>query len=254
MSIPVPHTAMALAAGLGTRMRPLTLTTPKPLLTVGGRSMLDRALDRFADAGVRRAVVNAHYLKERIAAAVAAYPGATGPGLSRAGAGMEMILSVEEEALETGGGVQRALPHLGGDPFVVANADVVWADGPGGSALRRLAAAWDDAATDALLLLTPRDGAFGYDGPGDFFCDGDGAVLRRRGAAAAAPYVFAGVQIIRPQAFAGTAAGAFSLNVVWDRLLAAGRLRGLVHDGGWWHVGTPDALRDADALLTAAGA
>lgn len=231
---------MALAAGLGTRMRPLTLTTPKPLLTVGGRSMLDRALDHFAAAGARRAVVNAHYLKDQIAAAVAARTD------------MEMILSAEDEALETGGGVLRALPHLGDAPFVVANADIVWSDGPGGSALRRLAAAWDDGTTDALLLLTPRDGAFGYDGPGDFFCDGDGEILRRRGAAPVAPHVFAGVQIIRPQAFAGLAPGAFSLNVVWDRLLAVGRLRGLVHDGGWWHVGAPDALRDADALLTEA--
>ena len=237
-----PDIGMALAAGLGTRMRPLTLTTPKPLLDVGGRSMLDRALDHFAAAGLRRAVVNAFYLKEQIADRTALRQAQT-PG------GMEFILSEEEAALETGGGVFRALPHLGDRPFFTANADIIWRDGPGGPALRRLAQAWDDDAMDALLLLARRDGAFGYDGPGDFFCDSDGAPLRRRGEAAAAPYVFAGVQIIRPQAFAGFSDGAFSLNRVWDRLAAKGRLRGLVHDGGWWHVGDPAALEQADAQL-----
>lgn len=237
-----PDIGMALAAGLGTRMRPLTLTTPKPLLDVGGRSMLDRVLDHFAAAGLRRAVVNAHYLKEQIADRTARRQAQTLGG-------MEFILSEEEAALETGGGVLRALPHLGERPFFTANADIIWRDGPSGPALRRLAHAWDDEAMDALLLLARRDGAFGYDGPGDFFCDADGAPLRRRGEAPAAPYVFAGVQIIRPQAFAGFSDGAFSLNRVWDRLAAKGRLCGLIHDGGWWHVGDPAALEQADAQL-----
>lgn len=237
-----PDIGMALAAGLGTRMRPLTLTTPKPLLDVGGRSMLDRVLDHFAAAGLRRAVVNAHYLKEQIAERVA-FRAAHDPH------GMEFILSEEEAALETGGGVLRALPYLGDRPFFTANADIIWRDGPGGPALRRLAQAWDDGAMDALLLLARRDGAFGYDGPGDFFCDSDGAPLVRRGAAPTAPYVFAGVQIVRPQAFDGFSDGAFSLNRVWDRLTPNGRLRGVVHDGGWWHVGDPAALDQADAQL-----
>lgn len=223
-------------------MRPLTLTTPKPLLEVGGRSMLDRTLDHFAAVGLRRAVVNAHYLKEQIAERVARRQAQDARGLA-------YILSLEEEALETGGGVLRALLHLGDQPFFTANADIVWRDGPQGPALRRLADAWDDGAMDALLLLARRDGAFGYDGPGDFFCDHDGARLRRRGEAPTAPFVFAGVQIIRPQAFDGMAEGAFSLNRVWDRCAAAGRLCGLIHDGGWWHVGDPAALEQADALL-----
>ena len=237
-----PDIGMALAAGLGARMRPLTLTTPKPLLAVGGRSMLDRVLDHFAAAGLSRAVVNAYYLKEQIAERAARRQAENHNGL-------ELILSEEEAALETGGGVFRALPHLGDRPFFTANADIIWRDGPGGPALRRLALAWDDGAMDALLLLARRDGAFGYDGPGDFFCESDGAPLMRRGTAAAAPYVFAGVQIIRPQAFDGFSDGAFSLNRVWDRLAPNGRLRGLVHDGGWWHVGDPAALEQADAQL-----
>lgn len=232
--IPPPRVGMALAAGLGTRMRPLTLTTPKPLLPVAGRSMLARALDHFAAAGVRRAVVNAHYLKEKIAISV------------NNRCDMEMILSVEKDVLETGGGVQKALPHLGNRPFYTANADIIWSDGPTGSALLRLADAWDDDSCDALLLLARREGAFGYDGPGDFFCDQDGAPLLRRGEAPEAPYVFAGVQLIRPQAFDGLEPGAFSLNRVWDRLLGKGRLRGVIHDGGWWHIGTPQALAAAD--------
>ncbi len=232
--IPPPRVGMALAAGLGTRMRPLTLTTPKPLLPVAGRSMLARALDHFAAAGVRRAVVNAHHLKEQIAVSV------------NNRCDMEMVLSVEKDVLETGGGVQKALPHLGARPFYTANADIIWGDGPTGSALLRLADAWNDDSCDALLLLARRDGAFGYDGPGDFFCNQDGAPLRRRGGAPEAPYVFAGVQLIRPQACDGLEAGAFSLNRVWDRLLEKGRLRGVIHDGGWWHIGTPEALAAAD--------
>lgn len=237
----MPDRAMVLAAGLGTRMRPLTLTTPKPLLRVAGRTMLDQALDHFVAAGAARAVVNAHYLKEQIIAHLADRRD------------IEITISPENELLETGGGVLNALPLLGERPFFTANADIIWRDGPTGSALRRLAAAWDDDAMDGLLLLTPRDSAVGYDGAGDFFCNGVGRIARRDGAAAA-PYVFAGVQIIRPQVFAGLAAGAFSLNVVWNRLLAAGRLRGLLHDGGWYHAGTPDDLARVDALLTGAPA
>jgi len=230
--VKVPSHAMVLAAGLGLRMRPLTLSRPKPLLTVAGRTLLDHALDRLAAAGVATAVVNSHYLGEMIGAQLA---GRTEP---------EIILSPEPEALETGGGIRKALPYLGQKPFVSANADVLWLDGPV-PAVRRLARAWDAAAMDAVLLLVPMARAHGYDGPGDFEMDEAGRLSRRRDGTAAS-FVFAGVQILTPALFADTPEGAFSTNLVWDRALPAGRLHGIVHDGEWFHVGTPDALQWTD--------
>ena len=227
--IPVPSHAMVLAAGLGVRMRPLTLTRPKPLLTVAGRTLLDHALDRLEAAGVETAVVNYCYLGEMIAAHLG----------SRSSP--RLVLSPEPEPLETGGGIKRALTHLGDRPFVSANADILWLDGPV-PAVRRLAGAWDGEAMDALLLLMPTAGAHGYHGRGDFEIENDGR-LRRPAADATAPYVFSGVQIIAPRLFADTPDGPFSTNLVWDRARAAGRLHGLVHDGEWFHVGTPEALQ-----------
>jgi MurNAc alpha-1-phosphate uridylyltransferase len=229
---------MVLAAGLGLRMRPLTLERPKPLIVVDGHTMLDRALDHLAAAGVELAVVNAHYKSEMIAGHLAGRHRPT------------TILSHEETALETGGGVRRALPHLGTDPVLVVNADIVWTDGPAVPALARLAAAWDPATMDALLLVTVRERAVGYDGAGDFALATDGRLVRR-GLAASAPLVFAGVQMIRPGVFAGFPDGPFSTNLVWDRVLAQGRLFGLIHDGDWYHVGTPAGLAEADARLAA---
>jgi MurNAc alpha-1-phosphate uridylyltransferase len=223
-----PDQAMVLAAGLGLRMRPLTLTRPKPLLSVAGRTLLDHALDRLEQAGVRRATVNSHYKSEMIAEHLA---GRVQPAIR---------LALEAELLETGGGVRRSLDHFGIDPFYVVNADILWLDGPKASALRRLAAAWDGERMDALLLLTARQGAMGYDGPGDYFL-AEGA-LSRRAAGQTAPWVFAGVQIVHPRLYADTPEGAFSNNLVWDRAQAAGRLCGLAHDGPWFHVGTPEAL------------
>jgi len=233
----VPKTAMVLAAGLGLRMRPLTLERPKPLIKVAGRTMLDYALDRLADAGVERAVVNTHYLGHMIAEHLAHRKAP------------EIVLSPEPEALETGGGVRAALGHLGDDPFFVVNADIVWLDGPG-SALRQMAALWDPERMDALLLLNPTASAIGYEGAGDYFIEPDG-VLRRRAEFEIAPHVYAGVQIVKPALYRDPAlpAGKFSNNRVWDTAQAAGRLFGTRHDGLWFHVGTPEALSEAEEII-----
>ena len=226
--IPVPTHAMVLAAGLGVRMRPLTLTRPKPLLTVVGITLLDHALDRLAAAGVETAVVNYCYLGEMIAEHLA---GRSSP---------RIVLSPEPEPLETGGGIRRALPQLGDAPFVSANADILWLDGAV-PAVRRLADAWDGAEMDALLLMMPVERAHGYHGLGDFFIETNGTLVRPP-KGQPAPYVFSGVQIMTPRLFADTPEGPFSTNLVWDRARATGRLRGIVHDGDWFHVGTPEAL------------
>ena len=228
--------AMVLAAGLGLRMRPLTLTRPKPLIEVGGRSMLDHALDRLATAGIGEAVVNAHHLAEQIEAHLQARQGAP-----------RTRLSLETELLETGGGVKKALAMLGSHPFFVINADILWLDGPT-PALQRLKDAWDPARMDALLLLTPTVSAVGYDGRGDFHMDPYGR-LARRSADDVAPFVFSGVHITKPELFADTPDGAFSNNLIWNRAEAAGRLYGLRHDGAWFHVGTPEAIGDANERI-----
>jgi MurNAc alpha-1-phosphate uridylyltransferase len=229
--------AMVLAAGLGLRLRPLTLTTPKPLVRVGGTTMLDRVLDRLAEHGVELAVVNTHHLGEQIARHVAA---------RRA---PRIVLSHEEELLDTGGGVKKALPLLGDAPFFVVNSDLLWTDGAE-PALGRLARAWDDARMDTLLLLQPTARAYGYDGRGDFFMAEDGG-LRRCRAGETAPYLFAGVQIVHPRLFRDAPDGKFSLNLLFDRAAAARRLFGLAHLGGWYHVGTPDSLAGVEAALAA---
>jgi len=231
-----PRRAMVLAAGLGLRMRPLTETLPKPLVALAGRSLLDRALDALAAAGVADAVVNTHYLPHLIAAHVA---GRAAPRIA---------LSPEDALLETGGGVKRALGLLGSGPFFVVNADIAWADGPR-PALARLAAAWDDAAMDALLLVQPVARAPGYDGAGDFTLDEGGRLARRNGPTA--PFVFTGVQMLHPRLFAAAPEGAFSLNLLYDAARGNGRLFGLVHDAAWYHVGTPAALAEAERLIAA---
>lgn len=228
-----PARAMVLAAGLGLRMRPLTLDRPKPLIELAGRTLLDRVLDALAAAGIEEAVVNSHYLGAMIAARVARR---TRPRIT---------LSPEETLLDTGGGVARALPRLGKGPFFVINADIAWDDGPR-PALVRLATAWRDTTMDALLLVQPASRAVGYDGPGDFDL-ADGKLVRRSGDRAA--FVFTGVQLLHPRLFAQAPAGAFSLNLLYDRAATAGRLCGLVHDGAWYHIGTPAALKEAEALI-----
>ncbi|MBW8268900.1 nucleotidyltransferase family protein [Caldovatus aquaticus] len=228
---------MVLAAGLGTRMRPLTEGRPKPLLPLGGRSLLDHALDRLEAAGVERVVVNAHWFADQIAAALAAR-----------GDPCILLQREDERPLETGGGVRRALPHLGGGPFAVVNGDAFWLDGPT-SALRRLAAAFDPAAMDALLLLVRTTQVEGEVGRGDFLMDPFGK-LRRPREREVAPYLFGGVQILSPGLFRNTPADEpFSLNLVYDKALAAGRLYGLVHDGVWFHLSRPRDLAQAEEAL-----
>lgn len=227
---------MVLAAGLGTRMRHLRDSTPKPLIRVGGKALIDHVLDGLSAAGVGTAVVNVHHLADRI------------EGHLRGRIRPRIVLSDERTGLlDTGGGVRRALPQLGGSVFFVHNADSIWRDGSA-ACLERLAAAWDGARMDALLLVAPRDEALGYDGGGDFDLDGEGR-LRRRLPGRPAPYVFTGVSLASPALFEVSPEGAFSLNLLWDRAMAAGRLHGVRHVGRWMHVGTPEAIAEADRCL-----
>jgi MurNAc alpha-1-phosphate uridylyltransferase len=231
--------AMALAAGFGARMRPLTDARPKPLIEVAGRSLLDRALDRLAAAGVRETVVNAHYLGAQIEAHAREW--------NDAGWTPALTVSPEVELLDTGGGVKLALPLLGAGPFFVVNSDALWLDGPT-PALRRLAAAWDPHRMDALLLLHPACAAFGVEigAMGDYMLSPDGTATRRR-SGAPVPFLFAGVSVCEAGLFDGAPAGAFSLRTLWDRAEERGRLYGLRHDGLWFHVGTPEALAETEA-------
>ena len=231
-------TAMVLAAGLGKRMRPITATTPKPLVEVGGRAMLDHALDRLVEAGVPHAIVNVHYLADLIEARLARR---TAPRIT---------VSDERDALlETGGGVKRALPLLGDAPFLLMNSDSLWIEGPQSNVVR-LVEAWDPERMDILLLLASTATSFGYDGSGDFSMDPTG-LLERRGERRMAPFVYAGVAILKPELFADTPDGPFSLNLLFDRAIEAGRLHGLRLDGEWLHVGTPDAIAGANERIVA---
>ncbi len=224
-----PRTGMVLAAGRGERLRPITDTLPKPLVKIDDRTLLDHAIDRLVEAGVERIVVNVHYRPEQIE-----------DHLGRRH-DVEIVISREETALETGGGVAHALPLLGDHPFFVVNGDSLWLNGKTG-ALQRLADAFDPAEVDAALLLQRTSSAVGYDGErGDFMLDQLGRP-RRRTDAEVAPYLFAGVQLLSPALFADVPAGPFSLNRIYDRAAASGRLLGIVHDGEWYHVGTPDGL------------
>lgn len=226
--------AMVFAAGFGTRMGSLVADQPKPLLPVAGRTLIDRSLDRLEQAGIDRAVVNLHYRGEMIRAHLA---GRALPALA---------FSVEAPLiLETGGGLQAALPLLGPGPVVTLNSDAVWAGGDPVGALR---AAWDPARMEALLLLVPKGTAMGHAGAGDFFCDAEGR-LTRRGTRDAAPYIFTGAQILHPTRVAAHPPGAFSLNRVWDGMLAEGTLFGHVLDLPWIDVGNPAGLAAAEAVL-----
>jgi MurNAc alpha-1-phosphate uridylyltransferase len=232
-----PRTAMVLAAGLGTRMRPLTDTTAKPLLPLGGRALIDHALDRLAQVGVETVVVNAFWQANVVAAHLAARE-----------ATPRCIILREPALLETGGGVRAALDLLGPDPFYVINGDAFWLDGPH-SALDRLALALDDAV-DGVLLVHRTVEVHADVGLGDFSLDKWGKP-RRRGEREVVPYVYAGVQIISPDLLHDAPEGAFSMNIAWDRAMAASRLRAVVHDGIWFHLSTPADLAEANEILLA---
>nr|WP_246157203.1 nucleotidyltransferase family protein [Sneathiella litorea] len=224
--------AMILAAGLGTRLRPITDRTPKPLVRVAGRALIDYCLDLLRVAGIRRVVVNKHHLAGQIADFVGNVTD------------LDIKLSDETAALlETGGGVKKALPVLGKDPFYVLNSDVIVLDS-GTSSLKEMHDVWDGEKMDALLLLHPVETAVGYAGGGDFHLGTDGSLTRRQ-KGEGAPYLFTGVQILNPKLFEDTPGGAFSLNLLYDKALENGRLFGLVHQGHWLHVGTPEALEEA---------
>ena len=236
----VPATAMVMAAGLGKRMRPLTATRPKPLIEVAGKPLIEHALERLEAAGVKKAVVNVHYLGDAIEA-----------HLKNRVEGLEIVVSDERaQLLETGGGLARALPLIDSDPFLVVNSDNLWVDGPV-DALKLLAAGWDEARMDALLLLIPLASAHCHNGRGDFHMSASGQLSRRR-ARGVAPFVYTGVQIVSKRLFVGDVpSGPFSTNLLWDRAIEAGRCFGAVHQGLWFDIGRPENIRKAEEMLSA---
>jgi MurNAc alpha-1-phosphate uridylyltransferase len=228
-------TAMVLAAGLGKRMRPLTATQPKPLVRVAGKALIDHALDRLAEAGIERAVVNVHYLADALEAHVLARK--------------HPLVTVSDERdllLETGGGMTKALPHLP-DPFFALNADNIWLDGPT-NAFHDLSRRWDPASMDALLLVVSHARAANFAGAGDFHMDPLGRLSRRRDGRIA-PFIYTGIQLVSHRLLHDAPDGPFSTNVLWNRAMAEGRLYGLSFTGQWFEVGTPEAIRPTEEAL-----
>ncbi len=231
-----PTTAFVLAAGLGQRMRPLTDDKPKPMVALAGRPLIDHVLDRLAAGGITEAIVNVHYKADVLLGHLA---GRTSPRIS--------ISDERGELLETGGGVVKARGLIGPLPFLIHNSDTVWLE-RGVANISRLIEAWDPSRMDSLLLIAERARSIGYDGAGDFDLGADGLLARRR-KGTETPYVFAGVSIAHPRMLDGAPSGAFSLNLLWDRAIASSRLYGIVLDGLWMHVGTPEALIEAEERI-----
>ncbi len=239
----IVRTAMVLAAGYGERMRPLTDRMPKPLVPLAGRALIDHVLDRLAAAGVETAVVNVHYLPEQIEAHMR----------ERAGRPPKTIVADERDLLlDTGGGAKKSLPLLGAGPFFIHNSDSVWSEGVT-PALPHMLRLWDPERMDCLLLLAPLSTSIGYAARGDFDMAPDGR-LTRRGERQVVPFAFAGVSLCSAKLFDDAPEGVFSLNALWDRALAEGRLYGVRLDGRWMHVGTPEALAEAEASFEHEGA
>jgi MurNAc alpha-1-phosphate uridylyltransferase len=235
MSGLVSDTAMVLAAGLGKRMRPLTATQPKPMVRVAGKPLIDHALDRLADAGVAKAVVNVHYLADALEAHVTAR------------AAPKVAVSDERALLlETGGGMIKAQDMLP-DPFFALNADNIWLDGPN-NAFAELSRRWDPDQMDALLLLVPHARAINFSGPGDFHMDALGRVSRRRDGRVA-PFIYTGIQLVSHRLLRAAPEGPFSTNILWSRAIEEGRLFGLSFGGLWFEVGTPQAIRPTEEAL-----
>jgi N-acetyl-alpha-D-muramate 1-phosphate uridylyltransferase len=233
----VPHTAMIMAAGLGKRMRPLTATKPKPLIEVAGQSLLDHVIERLKAAGVRKVVVNVHYLADAVEA-----------HLTTRSRGLEIIISDERKLLmETGGGLVKAAPLIDCDPFLAINSDNLWIDGPADT-LKLLASQWDGEKMDALLLLVPLARAENHRGMGDFHMDRTGR-LRRREKSRVAPFVFTGIQMLSKRLLRDAPEGPFSTNILWSRAIEEGRCFGAVHQGLWFDVGTPRSITMTEATL-----
>ena len=232
----MPSTAMVFAAGLGTRMRPITDAIPKPLVEVGRRALIDHVLDRFAEDGVERAIVNVHYLPDQIERHLA-------------GRKTPKIVVSDERALllDQGGGIRKALPHFGSEPFFVANTDAFWIEGPQ-SNLRRLAEAWDPERMDVLLLLANASTSVGVDWPGDFHMAPDGRLTKRK-EAEVAPFVYSGVGIMKPRLFARETREVFRLAPFFFDAAEQGRLHGVRLEGLWLHVGTPEAIGEAERAI-----
>jgi len=234
----MPKSAIVLAAGLGTRMRPYNGHIPKPLVAIGGKSLIDYGLDRLADAGVERAVVNVHHLADAVERHLAARKKP------------RIVISDERgELLGTGGGIAKALSKLDDTPFFLVNSDTLWLDGVKPN-FARLAEAFDADTMDVLLLLASTTGSIGYEGRGDYAMLPDGR-LRRRAEQEVVPFIYAGAAILSPALFANAPAGAFPLTLLFDRAGANGRLFGLRLEGVWMHVGTPEAVAAAEAALAA---
>lgn len=232
-----PTRAMIMAAGLGTRMRPLTDDRPKPLIKVAGKTLIDHTLDRAVAAGVTLAVINVHYKADMVKAHLAKRKD------------VEIRFSEETDALlGTGGGVVKAMPHFGQEPFFIMNSDSIWVEGFG-HALDRMKDRWNPDTMDGLLLMATMVSAIGYEGSGDFNMDPEGH-LSRVGEQRLSPFAYPGVQIVHPRMFASAPAGNFSTNRMWDIAIAARRLYGIRLDGVWIHVGTPEALKEAEEFLT----
>jgi N-acetyl-alpha-D-muramate 1-phosphate uridylyltransferase len=233
-----PTKAIVLAAGLGKRMLPITATMPKPLVKVAGQSLIDFALDKLHEAGMETVVVNVHHYADMLEAHL------------RTREFPRIVISDERgELLETGGGVKKALPLLGQDPFVTFNSDSMWIEGAKPN-LKRLVAAWDAERMDILMLVAPLSTSVGYEGRGDFHRASDGR-LRRRGSDDKSDFVYAGVAIVKPELVPGTPDGAFSANAFYDRAIANDRLYGLPLDGQWLHVGEPHTIAEAEKCLAA---
>ena len=227
------HSAILLAAGKGERMRPLSDKTPKPLIQVAGKSLIDHGYEKLKLAGIKNIIVNAHHLPDQI--------------INWAKAHGDIVISDETNALlETGGGVKKALPLLGDQPFLVLNSDSFWQE-TGEPALPRMMASFADHM-DGLLLMAPAAHSIGYDGKGDFTMASDGRLARRQDKQVA-PFIYAGACILRPEIFTDSPQGAFSLNEIWNKALAQDRLFGMRLDGRWLHVGTPQAIDLAEAAL-----
>ena len=231
------NSAMVMAAGLGKRMLPLTNDRPKPLVMLGGKTLIDHSLDRLREAGIMDVVVNVHYLPEMVEAHLASHA-----------SDMNVQISDERaQLMETGGGIIKALPMLDNDPFYCVNSDNIWTD-TGGNSLKKLSQVWNHETMDALLLIVPREQAHNHKGAGDFYVD-DGGRLERRGERADAPYIYTGIQLVSHRLLRDPPAGAFSTNILWTRAIEEGRLHGLIHAGEWFDIGSPEAIAPTEARL-----